>query len=83
MKKVFFTLCMFMAVASFAQSSEYREGFKDGYCEGWKDVKGQYAYCPYAPLPTISLNMEGTIIEEAITQDLRKADELHIKNNYK
>ena len=51
MKKVFFTLCMFMAVASFAQSSEYREGFKDGYCEGWKDVKGQYAYCPYAPYP--------------------------------
>jgi hypothetical protein len=30
-----------------------------------------------------SLNTEGTIIEEAITQDLRKADELHIKNNYK
>ena len=51
MKKLFFTLCMFMAVASFAQSSEYREGFKDGYCEGWRDVKGQYAYCPYAPYP--------------------------------
>jgi len=30
-----------------------------------------------------SLNTEGTIIEEAITQGLRKADELHIKNNYK
>ena len=53
MKKLFFTLCMFMAVASFAQSSEYREGFKDGYCEGWRDVKGQYAYCPYAPYPTL------------------------------
>ena len=30
---------------------EFNEGWKDGYCEGWKDVKGQHAYCPYAPYP--------------------------------
>jgi hypothetical protein len=30
-----------------------------------------------------TLIMAEIIIEEAITQDLRKADELHIKNNYK
>ena len=30
--------------------SEFSEGFKDGYCEGWKDVKGQYAICPIAPI---------------------------------
>ncbi|GAA0752123.1 hypothetical protein [Psychroflexus lacisalsi] len=31
--------------------SKFDEGFKDGYCEGWKDVKGKYAYCPYPPYP--------------------------------
>ena len=30
---------------------EFDDGWEDGYCEGWKDVKGQYAYCPYAPYP--------------------------------
>jgi hypothetical protein len=27
----------------------YGDGWEEGYCEGWKDVKGQYAYCPYTP----------------------------------
>ena len=31
--------------------SEFAKGFKDGWCEGWKDVKGKYSYCPYAPYP--------------------------------
>ena len=29
--------------------TEYQRGRADGYCEGWKDVKGKYAYCPYPP----------------------------------
>ena len=32
-------------------SSDYNRGFKDGHCEGWKDVKGDWAICPYAPYP--------------------------------
>lgn len=31
--------------------SKFDEGFKDGYCEGWKDEKGKNAYCPYPPYP--------------------------------
>lgn len=34
--------------------SDYEEGWKDGYCEGWKDVKGQYAICPIAPICPIA-----------------------------
>ena len=30
--------------------SDFSEGWEDGYCEGWKDVKGQLALCPLAPL---------------------------------
>ena len=30
--------------------SDFNEGWEDGYCEGWKDVKGQLALCPLAPL---------------------------------
>jgi hypothetical protein len=29
--------------------TEYQKGWKDGHCEGWKDVKGKNAYCPYPP----------------------------------
>ena len=32
-------------------NSPYNEGWKDGHCEGWKEIKGQNAYCPYAPYP--------------------------------
>ena len=30
--------------------TEFCEGFEDGYCEGWKDVKGTYAICPVTPI---------------------------------
>lgn len=33
------------------EKQPYYEGWDDGYCEGWKDVKGKMAYCPYPPYP--------------------------------
>jgi hypothetical protein len=30
---------------------DFTEGWNIGWCEGWKDVKGQNAYCPYVPYP--------------------------------
>ena len=26
--------------------TDYNEGWEDGFCEGWKDEKGQFAICP-------------------------------------
>ncbi len=37
-------------------NDEFDEGWEIGFCEGWKDVKGQYAFCPhtpFAPFPKI------------------------------
>jgi hypothetical protein len=31
-------------------SSKYEQGWADGFCEGWRDVKGQLALCPLVPL---------------------------------
>lgn len=31
--------------------TNYHEGWNDGHCEGWKDEKGKYAYCPQPPYP--------------------------------
>jgi hypothetical protein len=28
---------------------DYLEGWEEGHCEGWRDVKGAYANCPNAP----------------------------------
>jgi len=39
------------------QSQEYQEGWEEGHCQGWKDVKGRYAVCPVTPIcpvPTIN-----------------------------
>lgn len=33
--------------------SGFDKGWEDGYCEGWKDVKGQFAICPIAPISPI------------------------------
>ena len=33
--------------------SEFNAGWEDGYCEGWKDVKGELSICPITPLPPI------------------------------
>tara|TARA_R110000850_G_C9932822_1_gene462261 strand:+ start:101 stop:388 length:288 start_codon:yes stop_codon:yes gene_type:complete len=30
--------------------NSYEKGWEEGYCEGWKDVKGQMALCPLTPL---------------------------------
>tara|TARA_B110000238_G_C15949581_1_gene362612 strand:- start:280 stop:570 length:291 start_codon:yes stop_codon:yes gene_type:complete len=30
--------------------TDYEKGWEEGYCEGWKDVKGQMALCPLTPL---------------------------------
>ena len=42
-----------------SKSSEFSKGWDDGYCEGWRDVKGQNAICPIspiAPIPPIGCN---------------------------
>jgi hypothetical protein len=36
-----------------SKASEFSKGWDDGYCEGWRDVKGQNAICPISPIPPI------------------------------
>lgn len=31
-------------------TSNYCDGWAEGYCEGYKDVKGDYAICPITPV---------------------------------
>ena len=30
--------------------NDYSKGWKDGHCEGWREVKGQHSLCPITPL---------------------------------
>jgi len=30
--------------------TKFNEGWEEGFCEGWKDEKGNYALCPLTPL---------------------------------
>lgn len=34
-------------------STKYEQGWEDGFCEGWKYVKGQWAVCPVTPIVPI------------------------------
>ena len=68
MKKVFILVTLvtgmffLMSFVGFIQETEkteivsqssYSNGWADGYCEGWKDVKGQYSICPVTPIAPI------------------------------
>lgn len=67
MKNLFIYFLLVIAGLSFTSStfdevpkkytytSSYAAGWKDGYCEGWKDVKGQFAICPPAPVAPVAL----------------------------
>jgi|GEM_PF-5373198 len=37
--------------STMSDEKEYYKGFKDGWDEGWKDVKGKYSYPPHPPHP--------------------------------
>ena len=63
MKNSIFLLAIitqFLIITAFTASSQdnteivcvedFCDGWEDGYCEGWKDVKGQLALCPVAPI---------------------------------
>lgn len=39
-------------------TDEYQKGWEDGYCEGWKDVKGQMAVCPTVPVAPVPFVLE-------------------------
>lgn len=52
MKKLLLIAVMAMSV-SFTTGDDFSQGWEDGYCEGWKDVKGQLAICPIAPIAPI------------------------------
>tara|TARA_R110002049_G_scaffold108120_4_gene256167 strand:- start:1281 stop:1550 length:270 start_codon:yes stop_codon:yes gene_type:complete len=39
---------------SFVKDSDYSDGWEDGFCEGFKNIKGQYSICPITPIAPIA-----------------------------
>jgi len=55
MKKLLFTLFIFIAITSYGQSN-FEKGFDDGWCQAHKEDKGDFIMCnriaiPMAPMP--------------------------------
>lgn len=48
MKKLILLLVVIM-LSAFGQS-DYCQGWRNGYCAGWKYVKGQLSVCPVTPV---------------------------------
>jgi hypothetical protein len=42
-------LCMACTVS--AHAGDFSDGWKAGWVEGYKQIKGQYFYAPYPPFP--------------------------------
>jgi hypothetical protein len=53
MRKIISIISIVLLSTSFTADDDYTDGFKDGHCDGWKDVKGQFAICPIAPVAPI------------------------------
>jgi flagellar biosynthesis/type III secretory pathway protein FliH len=49
MKKIICILTLLISL-SFTSATDYCDGWEEGYCEGFKDVKGRLAWCPVTPL---------------------------------
>lgn len=43
-----------IVVVLFSSADPYVAGWDDGYCEGWKDVKGQEVVCPVSPVAPVA-----------------------------
>lgn len=50
---LFIILLVSFATMGFKAYSDYTDGYKDGHCSGWKDVRGDLAICPIAPIAPI------------------------------
>ena len=55
MKKLILLILLLGAMAFGSQAdkkpvSDYCDGWEQGYCQGWKSVKGQMSLCPITPV---------------------------------
>ena len=59
MKKIYLTLLLFAIISlSFSVTNDkglyfqtpFCNGWDEGYCEGWKEIKGALSICPIAPI---------------------------------
>jgi len=59
MKTLLFIAVMALTSFTYVTPEDYREGWEDGYCEGWRDVKGINEICPLTPIcPIPELNRD-------------------------
>jgi len=54
MKKTLITLMVVIIFSFIPRETDYCKGWKQGHCEGWRDVKGVLAVCPVTPICPIS-----------------------------
>jgi hypothetical protein len=53
MKSTFLVLSLAMACAVLAHAGDFSDGWRQGFCEGCKQVKGAYSLAPLPPLPPL------------------------------
>ena len=54
MKKLVSLVGVFLIIgASSFTGKDFEKGFADGYCAGWKDVRGSLTICPITPIAPI------------------------------
>jgi hypothetical protein len=55
MKKILITLAILMAFAFTINKtySDFSDGWDNGYCVGWKSIKGQFTVCPVSPVAPV------------------------------
>jgi hypothetical protein len=58
--------------------TEFCQGFEDGYCEGYKDVKGPFVVCPVppvCPVPGVGIDTYKGGYNTGFKAGMRKANE--------
>jgi hypothetical protein len=77
MRKFFLAFTLSLAFASLAHAGDFAEGWRRGYIEGWKHVRGSYSFepfVPFTPFPPLGCNSYTDGFTAGVIQGAREAE---------
>jgi hypothetical protein len=51
MRRIFTTIALSLACAVIAHAGDFASGWRCGWVEGYKQIKGRYSLVPFTPFP--------------------------------
>lgn len=76
--KAFTTIALSIACAGIALAGDFSDGWKAGWCQGFKQIQGRYAFVPFipfAPFPPLGCDSYRDGYTAGVIEGARAAEE--------